>query len=225
MKRLFYFQASTKIFIIFCLLSPYSLLDAQALERGQKESLISQANPGDADKEIILTEANSTKSVNSEKNITTYNLEFNRAPIEGKKIRLRGISSEGSIDFTRPRNWDVASVKALIRFKHSTALYANRSNLTVLVNDTAVGSIPLDRKQSQLGQLLVDIPPSLLRDYNELKIIAQQRNAEVCVDPYDPSLWTEIQPDSKLVFNYKLKKASENFSRYPYPIIDELDLK
>ncbi|AFY57814.1 Bacterial cellulose synthase subunit [Rivularia sp. PCC 7116] len=220
MKRLLYLsQASTQIFIIFCslLMSPYSSLDAQAVAQ---ESFIAQADTSDVDEDTDATSETAT----SGKTIT-HNLEFNRAPIVGNRMRLRGIYSEGRLGFTRPRGWNIGNVKASIRFQHSPALYANRSNLTVLVNDTAVGSVPLNRKNSQIGELLVNIPPKLLQDYNELKIVAQQNNSEICTNPNDPNLWTEILPDSKLVFNFQRKSVAENFSRYPYPIFDKLGLE
>ncbi len=230
-------QATTKVFIISCwfLLSPYSLQGAQAFnqsnlqqnsqqssQKQESEILLSQGTFIDTDED---TDQDSTsKELSSQKTIT-HNLEFNRAPIVGNRMRLRGIYSEGRLGFTRPRSWEIANAKALIRFQHSPALYANRSNLTVLVNDRAVGSIPLNRKQSQQGELLVNIPPKLLQDYNELKIVAQQNNSEICTNPNDPNLWTEILPDSKLVFNFKRKPVPENFSRYPYPIFDRLGLE
>ncbi|MEM6400898.1 MAG: cellulose biosynthesis cyclic di-GMP-binding regulatory protein BcsB [Cyanobacteria bacterium P01_D01_bin.116] len=202
MKRLLYLsQTSTQIFIIFCslLMSPYSSLEAQA-------------NTSD------VTDSPSGTTI-------THNLEFNRAPIVGNRMRLRGIYAQGRLGFTRPRRWNVKNVKASIRFQHSPALYANRSNLTVLVNDTAVGSVPLNRKNSQIGELLVNIPPKLLQDYNELKIVAQQNNSEICTNPNDPNLWTEILSDSKIVFDFQRKPVAENFSRYPYPIFDKLGLE
>lgn len=232
MKRLVYFsQASTKVFIIFCwfLLSPCSLLTAQAVNQSQTqepEILLEQTNTTDGDEEQTSTEnIDSTSKTGTVGSTITHSLDFDNASIAGKQMRLRGIYAEGTLGFTRPRSWDVENVKALIRFQHSTALDGKRSNLAVLVNDTAVGSIALNRQQSQTGQLLVNIPSKLLKEYNEVKLIAQQRNYDICVDPYDPSLWTQIQPDSKIIFDYKLKQASENFSYYPYPIIDELDLK
>ncbi|MBV6626016.1 MAG: cellulose biosynthesis cyclic di-GMP-binding regulatory protein BcsB [Rivularia sp. (in: Bacteria)] len=219
MKRLLYLsQASTQIFIIFCslLMSPYSALNAQAVEQ---ESLIAQADTSE------IEDTDSTSKTATTGKAITHNLEFNRAPIVGNRMRLRGIYSQGRLGFTRPRAWNIGNVKASIRFQHSPALYANRSNLTVLVNDTAVGSVPLNRKNSQIGELLVNIPPKLLQDYNELKIVAQQNNSEICTNPNDPNLWTEILPDSKLVFNYQRKPVAENFSRYPYPIFDKLGLE
>ncbi len=212
MKHLFKFQTINKAFLIsFCLLS--------ALPTPQ----VASANTLQNSEGVLLARA-SRKSKTSKKFDEKYILEFNRSPIVGNRMRLRGVYSEGRLGFTRPRGWDVGTVKAEIHFQHSPALYANRSNLTVLVNDTAVGSIPLNRKESQVGRVLVNIPPKLLQEYNELKIVAQQNNTESCSDPSDPTLWTEILPDSKLIFNYNSKPIPLNFSNYPYPFFDDLNL-
>ncbi|MDY6900846.1 MAG: cellulose biosynthesis cyclic di-GMP-binding regulatory protein BcsB, partial [Cyanobacteriota bacterium] len=211
----------------YCLLmSPSSLLTAQALQgQTQSEILLSQANTTETDLETTSTEDIESNSNNATSGRGTYNLEFKRVPNVSKRMRLRGIYAEDSISFTRPRNWDVSNLKAVIRFQNSIALDPRHSNLTVLVNDKAVGSVILDRKGTTTGELLVNIPPNLLQNYNELKLVARQRTDEYCVDPFDPNLWTEIQLDSKLLFNYKLKPASENFTNYPYPIVDELNLQ
>ena len=213
MKHLFSFKTINKAFIIsFCLLS--ALPTAQAASQNQLQN---------SEGILLARAANKSKSSPTKYN-EKYILEFNRSPIVGNRMRLRGVYSEGRLGFTRPRGWDVGTVKAEIRFQHSPALYANRSNLTVLVNDTAVGSIPLNRKQSQVGRVLINIPPKLLQEYNELKIVAQQNNTEGCSNPSDPTLWTEILPDSKLVFNYNSKEIPLNFSNYPYPFFDNLNL-
>ncbi|KYC35978.1 cellulose synthase [Scytonema hofmannii PCC 7110] len=175
---------------------------------------------------IPRVEAQGKKVVSGqEKKLITYNLEFNRSPIVGNRLRLRGIYAQSRLGFTRPRGWKIDNVKALIRFQHSPALYGNRSNLTVMVNDTAVGSIPLNRKQSQVSQMLVNIPPKLLQNYNELKLVAEQNTSAQCTDPKDPNLWTEVLPDSKLIFNFQRQPLPLNFSRYPYPFFDELGLE
>jgi hypothetical protein len=162
-----------------------------------------------------------------------YALEFNRSPIVGNRFRLRGIYSEARLGFTRPRDWKVKSVKALIRYQHSPALLASRSNLTVQVNDTSVGSVPLNRKESQVGQVMFNIPPKMIQESNDLSIIAQQHNPTLpnpengkieCSDPQDPTLWTEVLPDSKLIFEYQPQPIPLNFSRYPYPFFDDLAL-
>lgn len=154
-----------------------------------------------------------------------YALEFNRSPVVGNSLRLRSIHSEARLGFTRPRNWTVKSAKAVIRFQHSPALLANRSSLTVRVNGRSVGSTPLNRKQSGIGQLKVNIPPSLLQNYNEITLAANQNNSPSCSDPADPTLWTEVLPDSKILFEYQLKSVPLDFSRYPNPFFDELSLE
>ncbi len=154
-----------------------------------------------------------------------YVLEFNRSPVVGTRFSLRGIYDESRLGFTRPRDWQIKSIKALIRYRHSPALYATRSNLTVLINGASIGSIPLNRKEGEIGSAVFDVPLAQLKDYNELTLGALQNNSPTCTqDPYDPSLWTEILPDSKVTFNYTPLPVSLDFSRFPYPIFDELSL-
>lgn len=154
-----------------------------------------------------------------------YVLEFNRSPVVGKRFSLRGIYDEARLGFSRPRDWKIKTVKAQIRYRHSPALYATRSNLTVLINGASIGSIPLNRKDGEIGNSVFDIPLSLLQNYNELTIGALQNNSPTCTqDPFDPSLWTEILPDSKIIFDYTPQPASLDFNRFPYPIFDELSL-
>ena len=213
MKHLFNFKVLNKAFLIsFCLLS--ALPTAQATTENQLQN----------SEGILLAQAAKSSKSSPTKYDDKYVLEFNRSPIVGNRMRLRGVYSEGRLAFTRPRGWDIGDVKAEIHFQHSPALYANRSNLTVLINDRAVGSIPLNRKQSQVGRVLLNIPPKLLQEYNELKIVAQQNNTEGCSNPGDPTLWTEILPDSKLIFSYNPKEIPLNFSNYPYPFFDNLNL-
>lgn len=155
-----------------------------------------------------------------------YILEFNRSPVVGYRLRLQGTYSTAWLRFTRPRSWKLQSVKALVRFQHSPALIASRSNLTVRVNDTSIGSVPLNRPETQVGQVLLDVPPQRLQDFNDISIVAQQHNTANCKeeDSGDPTLWTEILPDSKLIFNFKPQPIALDFSRYPYPFLDTLSL-
>lgn len=153
-----------------------------------------------------------------------YALAFNRSPVVGNRFQIKGIFGEARLGFTRPENWKMQSAKVLLRFQHSPALLANRSNLTVRVNGTSVGSVPLNRPQSQIGQAMFSVPISLLQNFNELSIVAQQHSSPTCTDPADPTLWTEILPDSKLLFEYVPQPIGLDFARYPYPFVDQLGL-
>lgn len=155
-----------------------------------------------------------------------YVLEFNRSPVVGNRLRLRSIYDETRLRFTRPRAWKPKAAKLQLRFRHSPALYATRSNLTAYVNGASVGSLPLNKKQGEIGSAIYTIPPDLIQDNNEVVIAALQNNSPTCTqDPFDPSLWTEILPDSKLVFDFQPQPIALNFSRYPYPIFDNLSLE
>lgn len=154
-----------------------------------------------------------------------YFLEFNRSPVVGTRFSLKGIYDEARLGFTRPRDWKLKSVKALIRYRHSPALYATRSNLTVLINGASVGTIPLNLQKGEIGSQVFDVPVSQIQNYNQITIAALQNNSPTCTqDPYDPSLWTEILPDSKVTIDYEPQPIALNFKSYPYPIFDELSL-
>jgi len=154
-----------------------------------------------------------------------YILEFNRSPIVGSRLQLRSIYDEARLRFTRPRNWETEKAQIMLRFRHSPALYATRSNLSVLINGVSVGTVPLNNREGEIGTAIYDIPVHLLQDYNEVVVAALQNNSPTCTqDPFDPSLWTEVLPDSKLVFNFAPQPVALDFNQYPYPIFDELSL-
>jgi cellulose synthase operon protein B len=155
-----------------------------------------------------------------------YILEFNRSPVVANRLRLEGIYNEARLRFTRPRHWQIGSLKLLLRYRHSAALYATRSNLNVLVNGVNIGGVPLNKKQNEIGTVIFDIPADSLQDYNEIVLAGLQNNSPTCTqDPFDPSLWTEILPDSKLVFDFAPQPYSLDFNNFPYPLIDVLSLE
>ncbi|MEB3179824.1 MAG: cellulose biosynthesis cyclic di-GMP-binding regulatory protein BcsB [Nostocaceae cyanobacterium] len=187
----------------------------------------SQATPASPTTRSRTTEEAETKKLQAELDkipSSQYVMEFNRSPIVGNSLRLRGTYGVGRVAFTRPRGWKIRGARAVIRFQHSPALFANRSNLTVLVNGKGIGSIALNRKPNQIGQAVLNIPPNLIQDFNVINLVAQQNNTQNCSDPGDATLWTEILPDSKLIFSYQPQPIPLNFSNYPYPFFDDLAL-
>lgn len=153
-----------------------------------------------------------------------YVMEFNRSPVVGNRLRLQGVYPETRIGFTRPRNWEVTDAKVLLRYQHSASLLSDKSRLLVRVNDTSIGSISLDRRNSQVGEALFSIPANLIQDYNEVTMLAEHQTSETCSNPADPTLWTEILPDSKLLLNYRPQPIELDFSSYPRPFLDGLSL-
>jgi hypothetical protein len=151
-------------------------------------------------------------------------IEFNRSPVVGNRLRMEGVYPTARLGFNRPRQWDIKTAKLVLRFQHSPSLLSDRSSLTVRVNDTSVGSVPLNRPNSQIGQVVFEIPSNLIQDYNEISILAEQQTNEDCTVATDPTLWTEVLPDSKVILDYALESVPLDFSRYPFPFIDTLSL-
>ncbi|MFH7242234.1 MAG: cellulose biosynthesis cyclic di-GMP-binding regulatory protein BcsB [Spirulina sp.] len=153
-----------------------------------------------------------------------YVLQFNRSPVVGNALQMQGVLSQARIGFTRPRHWQVESAKVIIRFRHSPALYANRSNLTVRFNNRHLGSVPLNREDEAIGNVAFNIPTDLIQDFNNVIMEVQQHTSPTCTDPTDPTLWTEILPDSKVILDYRPQAIALDLSNYPYPFLDRLGL-
>lgn len=206
------------------------LLLSGTLLQGLSSSALAQASP-----EITAQNAAVAEPAAMPKQMPTptlvpgtagqYVLEFNRSPVVGNRLRLESIYDETRLWFTRPRNWKTNSIKVQLRYRHSPALYASRSNLTLLVNGTSVGSVPLNQSDGKVSSATFDVPTRLIQDHNELTVAVLQNNSPTCTqDPYDPSLWSEILPDSKIVFNVQPQPVALNFDQYPYPLFDTLSL-
>ncbi|MGB3615952.1 MAG: cellulose biosynthesis cyclic di-GMP-binding regulatory protein BcsB, partial [Elainellaceae cyanobacterium] len=168
--------------------------------------------------------ASSAESSSAADEIYQYVLDFSRSPVVGNRLRLEGVYPETQLGFTRPRHWDMQSAKAIVRYQHSPALLGDRSHLTLRINNTSVGSVPLDRAESQIAEAVFDIPPSLIQDYNNLSLVAVQHTSETCTNPSNPAIWTEVLPDSKLLFDFKTEAVPLDLSQFPYPFIDPLSL-
>ena len=233
-------QHALVLLLILCCAVPIGLNATLAIAQSDSPPVVAQASPStetlresNVNERKERTPPDSQKSGSSAKGPEVaappagkpYVLEFNRSPVVGTRFSMRGIYDEARLGFTRPRDWQLKSVKAQIRYRHSPALYATRSNLTVLINGASIGSIPLNRKEGEIGSAVFDVPLSQLQNYNELTIGVLQNNSPTCTqDPYDPSLWTEILPDSKVTFDFLPQPISLDFNRFPYPIFDELSL-
>lgn len=161
----------------------------------------------------------------TQSDLSQYILQFDRSPVVGNALQLEGVLSQARLGFTRPRNWQVESAKVLVRFRHSPALYADRSNITVRLNNSHLGSFPLNRKEGEIGNIVFNVPANLIQDYNTLIIRAQQHTSNECSDPTDPTLWTEVLPDSQVILNYRPQNIALDFANYPYPFLDKLGLE
>lgn len=138
-------------------------------------------------------------------------------------ILLPTVSSQYEAQFTKPATWQVASSSALyLEFQHSIELQPHRSWLQIIVNDKVIKHIPLTRENAEGTKMTIPLPVELLKDFNRLTFRVQQHYTDKCEDPLDKSLWTQILPATKIVFNYTPVVPKVDLGAFPYPIIDPL---
>jgi len=138
-------------------------------------------------------------------------------------ILLPTVSSQYETQFTKPQTWQVSPKSALyLEFQHSSELLPNRSWLQIMVNDKVIKHIPLTHENTEGTKLTIPLPVALLKDFNRLNFRVQQHYMDKCEDPLDKSLWTQILPATRLVFDYTPTVPEVNLNAYPYPIIDTL---
>lgn len=138
-------------------------------------------------------------------------------------ILLPTVRSQYQAQFTKPQTWQVSpSSKIYVEFQHSHELLPNRSWLQVIVNDKLVKHIPLTKENATGTKLTLPLPTALLKDFNTLTFRVEQHYTDKCEDPLDKSLWTQVLPATKIVFDYTPVVPTVNLSTYPYPIIDTL---
>jgi Bacterial cellulose synthase subunit len=139
-----------------------------------------------------------------------------------KDIMLHGLRGYGSVDFRIPQQWELTDdPEVQIYFEHSKELLPDQSDLTLLLNDVAIGTVSLDSTNTTQGVMIVKLPRSNLQPYNRITFAGTHRRTDACQDPYDMALWTRISRYSKLIFPVELKKIEGELLEYPYPFFDE----
>lgn len=138
-------------------------------------------------------------------------------------ILLPTISSQYVIQFSRPRTWKISPKSHLeVSFQHALQLQPHRSWLDIDLNERTLKRIPLTRENVDNTRLTLPLPVALLKDANTLTFRVQQHYTDRCEDPLDKSLWTQILPATRLVFEYEPVAPVVTLAEYPYPIIDSL---
>ena len=153
----------------------------------------------------------------------SFEVKFDEHLMLPSDVTLQGLLAYETLTFTVPRSWELPSDPVLeLNFEHSPQLLGDRSSLTVRVNDHAITSIELNRKNAVGGTARVTIPRELLDDYNKLTVLVTQHVTEECEDPFDPSLWSRVNKSSLIRFAYNPKPITEELLDYPFPLYDPL---
>ncbi|MEB3286956.1 MAG: cellulose biosynthesis cyclic di-GMP-binding regulatory protein BcsB [Vampirovibrionales bacterium] len=138
-------------------------------------------------------------------------------------IYLPTVNSQRVLQFSKPKTWNLSgSSRIEVTFQHSWELDPSRSRLEVIVNNRLLKQVSLGPDNAKNTTISVPLPVGILKDQNTLTFRVEQHYKAKCEDPLDPSLWTQILPESKLVFDYTPTLPTVDLAGYPFPIIDPL---
>jgi hypothetical protein len=84
-------------------------------------------------------------------------------------------------------------------YVHSALIDDKRSSLTVLLNGSSIGSLPLDEDSTRLSQMQIVLPKDGLRPgENHLTLQAEAYHKDACAPNTHEDLWISVRPDSLL---------------------------
>jgi cellulose synthase (UDP-forming) len=136
-------------------------------------------------------------------------------------VRLAGMRGEAGVPFSIRRDEVVTQARLTLVLTHSSALLADLSRLTVLVNDVVVAALPLTPAQSGGQRLDLDLDPALFLTANHLNLVFQGRSTRGCEDPMHASLWADVS-SARSVLQLTLQRlpARADLSSLPAPLFD-----
>jgi len=132
------------------------------------------------------------------------------------------VSAQQMIRFEIPNHWMVSPSQSYLELhlQHSKALIPSRSHLDVIFNEHALQRIALT--PSNVNASVVKIPlTAQWFDKNKLKLTVEQHYIDVCEDPLNPTLWTEVLKESNLHIAYQPQPPVINLGHYPRPLVYE----
>jgi cellulose synthase (UDP-forming) len=148
-------------------------------------------------------------------------------------VRLRGASSERTLQFVLPQT-SVASYATLkIRYIASPALIPAMSHINVLLNGSLFASLPIagnapssgttasPQATQQTQEQILILPASLLVHRNTLAFqLIGHYTVTQCEDPANTAIWADIDPDTTLQLTGNRMAIANNLNLLPLPFFD-----
>lgn len=135
-------------------------------------------------------------------------------------LELKNVRDFKDVHFTKPQTWNILPGSNLVvSFNHSAELLPNRSYLNIFINGKLVKKEPLDKSSVETKTIAIPLPGGL-GDYNTIHFEVEQHYTDVCEDPLDHSLWTNINQHTHISFKYSIKQPKVDLAKYPFPLYD-----
>src|SRR5712691_6818308 len=146
----------------------------------------------------------------------SYRIEFgNQLKLQGD-LRLQGTTASRALEFTCESVFKPTRASALHLFlEHSPALDGNRSFLSVSLNYGALRSVRLDELNQAPNEIVIPLPPELLKPENVLTFSVEQ------FPTAKTHVWTVISMRSYIAIEYEPGAPALDLSLLPAPLIDK----
>jgi hypothetical protein len=146
-----------------------------------------------------------------------YQIRFGQDLGIAEDLRLSGATPSAAVRFYCESQWKPVAGSSLHLFiAHSPELDGDRSFLSVSLNYGLLRSLRLDSQNAQTTEVVVNLPPNLLKTENQLVFSATQHAR---VDERAP-LMTSIRMTSYIVVQYQETDPQLDLSLFPAPFAD-----
>src|SRR5262245_58025764 len=137
-------------------------------------------------------------------------------------VRLAGPSDARRIPFNCEADWKPRAGSELHLFvEHSPELDPDRSFLSVTLNQGILRSFRLEPANRDGAEVIVALPPGLLRRSNELLLSVEQSSP--ASPPARP--WTIVRAASFLSLQYEVAPPPPSLEELPLPLVDPLSYR
>jgi hypothetical protein len=148
---------------------------------------------------------------------TQYLIHFNDELKISGDLLLTGTQSSSSVRFMCESGDKPVSGSTLHLFiGHSPDVDGNRSFLSVTLNYGVLRSIRLDEHNETETEIAIPLPPSMLKQENQISFSVEQFPAERT----SRTVWTTIKPSSFITIQYEANPTKLDLSLLPSPLVD-----
>jgi hypothetical protein len=146
-----------------------------------------------------------------------YSIQFKDQLKISNDLRLTGGRQSASVRFTCEATWKPSAGSSLHLFiSHSPALDGRRSFLSVSLNYGVLRSLRLDELNQSVTEVVVPLPPEMLKPENEIVFSAEQFPGSRGSD----ELWTAIKTSSFISIEYDEAQPALDLRLLPSPLMD-----
>ena len=135
-------------------------------------------------------------------------------------LTLRGVSPLQGVQFGVRADEVVTAATLTLSGAMSPALLPDFSNVTVMLNEQYVGTIPVDRDHPRFDKMTMPVSPVFFQDNNRLNFRFTGRYTPECNDPLSGLLWSTISDTSTITLTLERLPPQRDLSRLPLPFFD-----